>query len=86
MTTICLIMFYINFFQDLVQLVNAEQPFWLTGLTEMTRTFGLELLELIFTSFPDIFYKVLSIFKFFRFCFDFNIDFIFKNCLKARRV
>ncbi len=39
-------------------MVNAEQPFWLTGLTEMTRTFGLELLELIFTSFPDVFYKV----------------------------
>ena len=46
------------FVKDLVQLVNAEQPFWLTGLTEMTRTFGLELLELIFTSFPDVFYKV----------------------------
>ncbi|XP_054162002.1 protein MON2 homolog isoform X2 [Oppia nitens] len=45
------------FFQDLVQLVNAEQPFWLTGLTEMTRTFGLELLELIFLTFPDVFYK-----------------------------
>ncbi|RWS16388.1 protein MON2-like protein [Dinothrombium tinctorium] len=44
-------------FQDLVQLVNADQPFWLVGLTEMTRTFGLELLELIFTSFPDIFFK-----------------------------
>ncbi|RWS27584.1 protein MON2-like protein, partial [Leptotrombidium deliense] len=44
-------------FQDLVQLVNADQPFWLTGLTEMTRTFGLELLELIFTSFPEIFFK-----------------------------
>lgn len=45
-------------FQDLVQLVNADQPFWLVGLTEMTRTFGLELLELIFSSFPDVFFKV----------------------------
>ncbi|XP_037071267.1 protein MON2 homolog [Pollicipes pollicipes] len=37
---------------DLVQLVNGEQPFWLAGLTEMTRTFGLELIESILTSFP----------------------------------
>ena len=44
-------------FQDLIQLVKAEQPFWLNGLTEMTRTFGLELLEMIFSSFPEIFFK-----------------------------
>jgi hypothetical protein len=44
-------------FQDLIQLVNAEQPFWLLGLTEMTRTFGLELLEMILSSFPDVFFK-----------------------------
>lgn len=41
-----------------MQLVNADQPFWLIGLTEMTRTFGLELLELILSSFPDVFFKV----------------------------
>ncbi|KAI1287236.1 Protein MON2 -like protein [Halotydeus destructor] len=44
-------------FQDLVQLVNADQPFWLIGLTEMTRTFGLELLESIFVHYPEIFFK-----------------------------
>ncbi|KAG8199888.1 hypothetical protein JTE90_015878 [Oedothorax gibbosus] len=44
-------------FQDLVQLVNADQPFWLNGLTEMTRTFGLELLESILSTFPDVFFK-----------------------------
>ena len=44
-------------FQDLVQLVNADQPFWLIGLTEMTRTFGLELLESIFNDYPTIFNK-----------------------------
>ena len=38
--------------------MNGEQPFWLAGLTEMTRTFGLELIESILTSFPAIFYKV----------------------------
>ena len=44
-------------FQDLIQLVKADQPFWLNGLTEMTRTFGLELLEMILSSFPEIFFK-----------------------------
>ncbi|XP_052280395.1 protein MON2 homolog isoform X2 [Dreissena polymorpha] len=42
-------------FQDLCQLVNADQPFWLQGMTEMTRTFGLELLESVLTAFPSIF-------------------------------
>lgn len=45
-------------FQDLVQLVNADQPYWLLGMTEMTRTFGLELLETVLTSFSPVFYKV----------------------------
>ncbi|XP_069945836.1 protein MON2 homolog isoform X3 [Cherax quadricarinatus] len=44
-------------FQDLVQLVNADQPLWLLGLTEMTRTFGLELLESVLTTFPAVFYN-----------------------------
>ncbi|XP_037907326.1 protein MON2 homolog isoform X2 [Hermetia illucens] len=44
-------------FQDLVQLVNADQPYWLLGMTEMTRTFGLELLETILTSFSSVFHK-----------------------------
>ncbi|KAJ8933043.1 hypothetical protein NQ314_014283 [Rhamnusium bicolor] len=44
-------------FQDLVQLVNADQPYWLIGMTEMTRTFGLELLESVLTQFSLVFYK-----------------------------
>lgn len=44
-------------FQDLVQLVNADQPYWLIGMTEMTRTFGLELLETVLTTFPSVFFK-----------------------------
>uniref|UniRef100_T1GWJ8 Mon2/Sec7/BIG1-like dimerisation and cyclophilin-binding domain-containing protein n=1 Tax=Megaselia scalaris TaxID=36166 RepID=T1GWJ8_MEGSC len=44
-------------FQDLVQLVNADQPFWLIGMTEMTRTFGLELLEAVLTTFSPIFFE-----------------------------
>ncbi|KAF2885713.1 hypothetical protein ILUMI_20486 [Ignelater luminosus] len=44
-------------FQDLVQLVNADQPYWLIGMTEMTRTFGLELLESVLTQFSVVFFK-----------------------------
>lgn len=44
-------------FQDLLQLINAEQPQWLTGLTEMTRTFGLELLESAFASYSEVFIR-----------------------------
>ncbi|KAL0268714.1 UNVERIFIED_CONTAM: hypothetical protein PYX00_010542 [Menopon gallinae] len=44
-------------FQDLVLLVNADQPYWMTGMTEMTRIFGLELLELILIKFPQIFHR-----------------------------
>ena len=38
--------------------MNADQPYWLVGMTEMTRTFGLELLEAVLTSFPSIFLQV----------------------------
>lgn len=44
-------------FQDLVQLVDADQPYWLLGMTEMTRTFGLELLETVLQQFSVIFFK-----------------------------
>uniref|UniRef100_T1D1X0 Protein MON2 homolog n=1 Tax=Cupiennius salei TaxID=6928 RepID=T1D1X0_CUPSA len=47
-------------FQDLVQLVNADQPVYLIGLTEMTCSFGLELLESILSSFPEIFLKSIQ--------------------------
>ncbi|KAG5311481.1 MON2 protein, partial [Acromyrmex insinuator] len=47
-------------FQDLVQLVNADQPYWLIGITEMTRTFGLELLESVLTNFSSVFFKHLE--------------------------
>uniref|UniRef100_A0A8C7CJ74 Protein MON2 homolog n=1 Tax=Oncorhynchus kisutch TaxID=8019 RepID=A0A8C7CJ74_ONCKI len=42
-------------FQDLCQLVNADAPYWLVGMTEMTRTFGLELLESVLNDFPRVF-------------------------------
>ncbi|EDW04109.1 protein MON2 homolog [Drosophila grimshawi] len=46
-----------HLFQDLVQLVNAEQPYWLLGMTEMTRTFGLELLEAVLSNFSAVFHE-----------------------------
>ena len=44
-------------FQDIVMLVGADQPVWMTGIVEMTRTFGLELLESMLTQFPSVFAK-----------------------------
>lgn len=46
--------------QDLCQLVNADAPYWLVGMTEMTRTFGLELLESVLNDFPQVFLQVSS--------------------------
>ncbi len=40
-----------------MQLVNADQPLWLLGIVEMTRTFGLELQESLLISFSPLFYK-----------------------------
>ncbi|KAI1239326.1 hypothetical protein IHE44_0012444, partial [Lamprotornis superbus] len=35
--------------------INADAPYWLVGMTEMTRTFGLELLESVLNDFPQVF-------------------------------
>ena len=43
--------------QDIVLLVGADQPKWMTGIVEMTRTFGLELLESVLAKFPQVFHK-----------------------------
>lgn len=43
--------------QDIVLLVGADQPKWLTGMVEMTRTFGLELLESLLCKFPQVFHQ-----------------------------
>lgn len=44
-------------FRDLCFLINAEQPCWLIGIQEMTRTLGLELLESVLAEYPSIFIK-----------------------------
>lgn len=40
--------------RDLILILNDEQPLWLVGLTDINKTFVLELLELAFVSFSDI--------------------------------
>lgn len=49
-------------FQDLVQLVNADRPVWLLEINEVNRTFGLELLEEVLTSFHAVFVQVSLMF------------------------
>ncbi|XP_071483188.1 protein MON2 homolog [Diadema antillarum] len=44
-------------FQDLCCLVNGDQPTWLMGMTAMTKKFGLELLESVLNSFPQVFLR-----------------------------
>lgn len=45
-----------------MRLVNTDRPYWLVGMTEMTRTFGLELLESVLADFQPVFFKVNSCF------------------------
>ncbi len=40
------------------KLINAENPVWLVGICEMTRTLGLELLEAMLVGYPTVFIKV----------------------------
>ncbi|CAF1052217.1 unnamed protein product [Rotaria sp. Silwood1] len=44
-------------FQDLCYLINGDQPIWLIGLTEITRTLILELIETILTHYASIFHS-----------------------------
>ncbi|CAL8120472.1 unnamed protein product [Orchesella dallaii] len=46
-----------SLFQDLIFLVNGEKPVWLVGISEMFRSFGLELLETVLYRFPFVFVK-----------------------------
>ncbi|KRX88453.1 Protein MON2 -like protein, partial [Trichinella pseudospiralis] len=45
----------IMLFQDLCRLVNTENPVWLTGIVEMTRTLGLDLIEKILNDNQQLF-------------------------------
>jgi len=43
-----------------VRLVNADHPNWLVGMKDMTKTFGLELLESVLSDFQPVFFKVIN--------------------------
>lgn len=43
-----------------MRLVNTDRPNWLVGMTEMTKTFGLELLESVLSDFQPVFFKVIN--------------------------
>ena len=44
--------------KDFCQLLNADQPYWLLGMTEMTRALCLELMEEVLTNYTSVFLKV----------------------------
>lgn len=44
-------------FQDLCSLVNGDPPYWLKGMTGMSRTFGIELIEAVLNTFPPLFLR-----------------------------
>ncbi|XP_003374665.1 vacuolar protein sorting-associated protein 26 [Trichinella spiralis] len=50
----------LNFIKDLCRLVNTENPLWLTGIFEMTRTLGLDLIEKILNDNQQLFSEVVE--------------------------
>ncbi|XP_055376967.1 protein MON2 homolog [Condylostylus longicornis] len=45
-------------FQDLIKLINSDQPVWLFGIKEISTTFGLELVEIILNNYSNIFFEI----------------------------
>lgn len=46
-----------NFLQDLIFLIDGDKPCWLTEPIELSKEFGLELLEVVIDQFKDIFHN-----------------------------
>ncbi|XP_048486836.1 protein MON2 homolog isoform X2 [Plutella xylostella] len=44
--------------QDIIQLVNGDAASWLVGMTDVPKTFGLELLDTVLTDFAPVFFKI----------------------------
>ncbi|RVE48352.1 hypothetical protein evm_007012 [Chilo suppressalis] len=44
--------------QDIIQLINGDSAHWLVGISEVPKTFGLELLDTVLTDFSPIFFKI----------------------------
>lgn len=45
-------------FQDIIQLINGDAAHWLVGISDVPKTFGLELLDTVLTDFAPVFFKV----------------------------
>ncbi|CAH0731493.1 unnamed protein product, partial [Brenthis ino] len=44
--------------QDIIQLINGDAAHWLVGISDVPKTFGLELLDTVLTDFSDVFFKI----------------------------
>ncbi|KAJ8707354.1 hypothetical protein PYW08_010606 [Mythimna loreyi] len=44
--------------QDIIQLINGDSAHWLVGISDVPKTFGLELLDTVLTDFSPIFFKI----------------------------
>ncbi|GBO99887.1 Protein MON2 homolog [Eumeta japonica] len=44
--------------QDIIQLINGDTAHWLVGISDVPKTFGLELLDTVLTDFSPIFFKI----------------------------
>ncbi|XP_026734031.1 protein MON2 homolog isoform X2 [Trichoplusia ni] len=44
--------------QDIIQLVNGDSAHWLVGISDVPKTFGLELLDTVLTDFSPVFFKI----------------------------
>ncbi|XP_047037089.1 protein MON2 homolog isoform X3 [Helicoverpa zea] len=44
--------------QDIIQLINGDAAHWLVGISDVPKTFGLELLDTVLTDFSPIFFKI----------------------------
>ncbi|CAG9109023.1 unnamed protein product [Plutella xylostella] len=44
--------------KDIIQLVNGDAASWLVGMTDVPKTFGLELLDTVLTDFAPVFFKI----------------------------
>ncbi|CAB3242619.1 unnamed protein product [Arctia plantaginis] len=44
--------------QDIIQLINGDSAHWLVGISDVPKTFGLELLDTVLTDFSPVFFKI----------------------------
>ncbi|KAM3959984.1 LOW QUALITY PROTEIN: mon2 homolog, regulator of endosome-to-Golgi trafficking [Aphomia sociella] len=44
--------------QDIIQLINGDAAHWLVGISDVPKTFGLELLDTVLTDFSPVFFKI----------------------------